>query len=128
MTETVVKGNNIYLESKSIFDAESHPDSELHAVELPTIVETYQNGASWYRLYSDGWIEQGGTLTFFSDSWTLIFPVPFVDENYSLMGEVWGSGATSNLGITTQTDASASGNLGGSSGATVTWIARGKTV
>lgn len=24
------------------------------------IVETYKNGASWYRIYSDGWCEQGG--------------------------------------------------------------------
>lgn len=27
------------------------------------IVETYQNGASWYRVYSDGWCEQGGINT-----------------------------------------------------------------
>lgn len=24
------------------------------------IIETYKNGASWYRVWSDGWIEQGG--------------------------------------------------------------------
>lgn len=29
----------------------------------PHIVETYRNGTSWYRLYSDGWIEQGGHTT-----------------------------------------------------------------
>lgn len=27
------------------------------------VVETYQNGTDWYRLYSDGWVEQGGTLS-----------------------------------------------------------------
>ena len=27
---------------------------------LITVVETYQNGTSWYRVYSDGWCEQGG--------------------------------------------------------------------
>ncbi|MBS4760284.1 MAG: hypothetical protein KHX03_06265 [Clostridium sp.] len=26
----------------------------------PHIVETYKNGSSWYRVWSDGWIEQGG--------------------------------------------------------------------
>ena len=26
----------------------------------PYITETYQNGTSWYRVWSDGWIEQGG--------------------------------------------------------------------
>lgn len=25
------------------------------------VIETYQNGTSWYRLYDDGWVEQGGT-------------------------------------------------------------------
>ena len=27
---------------------------------IPHIVETYVNGTSWYRVYSDGWCEQGG--------------------------------------------------------------------
>ena len=26
------------------------------------ITETYQNGTSWYRVWSDGWCEQGGRL------------------------------------------------------------------
>ena len=29
----------------------------------PHIVETYVNGTSWYRVYSDGWCEQGGHNT-----------------------------------------------------------------
>ena len=28
-----------------------------------SIVETYVNGTSWYRVYSDGWCEQGGLAT-----------------------------------------------------------------
>ena len=31
--------------------------------EVQCVVETYQNGTSWYRIYSDGWCEQGGTIT-----------------------------------------------------------------
>ena len=31
-------------------------------VETPCIVETYKNGTSWYRVWSDGWCEQGGIL------------------------------------------------------------------
>lgn len=27
------------------------------------LVESYENNASWYRIYSDGWCEQGGTET-----------------------------------------------------------------
>ena len=29
----------------------------------PHIVTTYVNGTSWYRVYSDGWCEQGGVTT-----------------------------------------------------------------
>lgn len=29
-------------------------------VECHTVIETYQNGTEWYRLYDDGWVEQGG--------------------------------------------------------------------
>lgn len=33
----------------------------LSSVEYPiSVVETYHSGNSWYRKYSDGWIEQGG--------------------------------------------------------------------
>lgn len=30
---------------------------------IRTVIETYQNGTSWYRVYSDGWCEQGGVIT-----------------------------------------------------------------
>lgn len=28
-----------------------------------TVISTYSSGASWYRVWSDGWIEQGGRVT-----------------------------------------------------------------
>lgn len=28
-----------------------------------TVVEFYRNGTEWYRVWSDGWIEQGGSIT-----------------------------------------------------------------
>lgn len=43
------------------------PDSQDNAQLLnalgPRIVETYSNGTSWYRVWSDGWCEQGGYYT-----------------------------------------------------------------
>ena len=30
------------------------------------VVETYSSGSSWYRVYSDGWVEQGGISSNFS--------------------------------------------------------------
>ncbi|GEM_PF-7021621 len=43
------------------------------------VVETYVNGTSWYRKYSDGWIEQGGRIT---ASGTVNFITPFTTTNY----------------------------------------------
>ena len=43
------------------------------------IVESYVHGASWYRVYADGWIEQGSRLTGIADSTesTLTYLKPF---------------------------------------------------
>lgn len=36
---------------------------EIESWISPRIVETYQNGSNFYRIWSDGFIEQGGTQT-----------------------------------------------------------------
>lgn len=43
------------------------------------IVETYINGTEWYRIYSDGWVEQGGATSAHS---TVTFLIPFSNTNY----------------------------------------------
>ena len=51
-----------------------------------SLIETYRNGASWYRLYSDGFCEQGGIIDNGSDARnldkTVTFPLEFYDTNY----------------------------------------------
>ena len=43
------------------------------------------NGASWYRLYKSGWVEQGGYQNVSStDTRTVTLPVAMKDTNYSL--------------------------------------------
>ena len=49
------------------------------------VIETYVNGASWYRVYSDGWIEQGGFVSSVSGDYTVNFLKPFVDTNYTIL-------------------------------------------
>ena len=53
------------------------------------VVETYQNGASWYRVYSDGWCEQGGeipaTTTAVATKTATFYP-SFVNTNYFAVG------------------------------------------
>lgn len=49
------------------------------------ITETWSNGPSWYRKYSDGWIEQGGEYTKERDTnITVTFPVAFKDTDYTI--------------------------------------------
>ncbi len=52
---------------KSVFDFSALPNT-------PHIIETYHNGASWYRIWSDGWCEQGGDLELGTYSYTFKKP------------------------------------------------------
>lgn len=53
---------------------------------VPHIVETWSNGTSWYRLYSDGWCEQGGRLYYPSSSQECVITLhkPYINTNYTL--------------------------------------------
>ena len=56
-------------------------DNSLHAY----IISSYINGTSWYRVYSDGWCEQGGIASLNENSTTVVtYLKPFADTNYSL--------------------------------------------
>ncbi len=52
----------------------------------PYITETYSNGKSWYRVYSDGWCEQGGQIANGSSNVTAALLKPYVDTNYLAIG------------------------------------------
>ena len=60
------------------------------------IVETYVNGTSWYRVYSDGWKEQGGIISVAayttSTTSTVTFLKPFANANYSAVLQVANGG------------------------------------
>lgn len=48
------------------------------------VVESYKSGATWYRKYSDGWVEQGGAISIsgtYQDK-TITFSKAFKDTNY----------------------------------------------
>lgn len=53
------------------------------------IVETYVNGTSWSRIWSDGWIEQGGycAATYSGVGIAVTFLKPFSNANYYLNSE-----------------------------------------
>lgn len=48
------------------------------------VTETWQSGTSWYRKYSDGWIEQGGVVSAPSNSTVTTFHNPFKNTNYTI--------------------------------------------
>ena len=72
-------------------DLNGKADVDLTNCTKPHIVETYSNGTSWYRVYSDGWCEQGGTLSGGSASQTLTFLKTFADTNYSWLCSITAS-------------------------------------
>lgn len=56
------------------------------------ILASYISGTSWYKKYSNGWVEQGGTFTsLYGQAVTLI--VPMKDTNYTILTSKtnWGS-------------------------------------
>ena len=54
-------------------------------LDKPHITQTWSNSTSWYRRYSDGWIEQGGEFRKPRDTKTTVtFPLAFKNTNYTL--------------------------------------------
>lgn len=63
---------------------------------LITVVETYQNGASWYRVYSDGWCEQGGKPVGTNSSQISVNLLkPYKDTNYTILNGFANTSGTS---------------------------------
>lgn len=50
------------------------------------VVETYKNGFSWYRVWSDGWIEQGGHLTVNVAATNVQLLKQYKDATYTTVG------------------------------------------
>jgi len=66
-------------------------DRDAHNVQSPSAVvvdkqdPTSENNYTWYRKYSDGWVEQGGHASSVPYGGTNItFPIPFSNSNYAL--------------------------------------------
>ena len=57
----------------------------LYLVESPSIIETRHDETRWYRLYSDGWCEQGGYVTNVSNGAIVTLCRNFKDTNYMVM-------------------------------------------
>lgn len=82
--------------------AEQTVSAVLDATNKRYVVETGQTESGWFTRYSDGWIEQGGTLSFDSEGYmtgqSLVFPIEFSSLEYSIVfcGSVTNAATVSN--------------------------------
>ena len=110
-------------------------DRDAHNVQSPSAVviekqdPTSANNYTWYRKYSDGWVEQGGITSGAPATVTLL--VEMADTNYSIMGcsrqDASGSGWFS-AGVITTTGFGCNLQYGSgtqSSGTSIQWEVRG---
>ena len=67
-------------------DLNGKADVDLTNCTKPHIVETYVNGTSWYRVYSDGWCEQGGETSnsTTADGRSIAYLKTFANTNYCI--------------------------------------------
>ena len=87
--------DNISLTGQAKFDGKANIDlsnlnntgnaaaSNLNSKGIRTVIETYVNGTSWYRVWSDGFVEQGGSqiFPFGTTTITLLFPANILNAN-----------------------------------------------
>ena len=75
--------------------------STASAARPAVVVENYINGSSWYRKWSDGFIEQGSRINL-SDAYNvhIDFLTNFSsNSSYILLGHLHAQNATANLGV-----------------------------
>lgn len=126
-------GTNTYeiKDSQAREDIETLQTDKVDISDLTTchvVTEAYHNGVNWYRVYSDGWCEQGQMFQYIANNTNITFLKPFASNNYSLSTTNTGTGSNayggfviSNITSTgfTITDA----NYGGDK--TACWEAKG---
>ena len=107
-------------------------DILVHLYQSTFVVESYQNGTEWYRLYKSGWVEQGGkTIGFNSSSLTsysVTFLKEFADTNYNvttLSLQRYNSSNPSYFDVSTRTTTGFSGSAIGAVVDGLDWEAKG---
>ena len=70
--EYLVVGTDIklpaYIEIDQVISDLNNKINKSDLIEVQSVIETYTNGTSWYRIWSDGWLEQGGRFVVASGS------------------------------------------------------------
>jgi tetrahydromethanopterin S-methyltransferase subunit G len=87
---------NLYSEIEKLPDNLENT-SDIYVCETNRNVNTSTGEVKWYRKWSDGWIEQGGSVITTSGA-QVNFYKPFVDTYYTFTATITGASAT-NLGL-----------------------------
>ena len=68
--------------------------------EVQCVIETYSNGTSWYRVYSDGWCEQGGivSVNYNNSTASVTLLKKYINTNYNIL---FSEGGHSDGGVVT---------------------------
>jgi hypothetical protein len=73
--------------------------STASGTKVAVVVQNYLSGTSWYRVWSDGWKEQGGRASISNGlaTSTVTFLKAFSDANYSIQAQAISSGSFANM-------------------------------
>lgn len=73
----------------NVMSAVAQVQADVSAIPKPNayVTKTWHSGTSWYRVWSDGFIEQGGVATVGNSNYAPVtFPHPFSNTHYSISG------------------------------------------
>ena len=64
--------------------------ANVNAASRGYVVDSYHNGTEWYRIYSDGWVEQGGIVVTGSSPYTVNLLKTMRDTSYHVLISLYG--------------------------------------
>mgnify|MGYP003290117473 CR=1 FL=1 len=106
-TEETIQANIETLELElSKYLSESELNAILNKYNTSYVKESWHDGSSWYRIWSDGWIEQGGYFGAVNAAWTsytVTFPKSFTTNLYTALCAVGHTTNTDNGCISVKT-------------------------
>ena len=92
-------GTNTYeiKDSQARADIQALQTDKVDISDLATchvVIKTYHSGVDWYRVYSDGWCEQGQMFQTIANGTNITFLKPFASNSYSLSTTNVGAGVS----------------------------------
>lgn len=74
---------------------ELHGNIKINMEQPGYVTSSYTNGTSWYRKWSDGWLEQGGQISNGNIDQTVTLLTPFASASYVILGDQTSYGSSS---------------------------------